>query len=182
MSAKGHTFLEISTYLMETVEGLKMVDKDKGQLDDMSNFVIPMPAVFVSFGRFEWENLSLGSQTGTGVIRFRVAVENYADSYTGSINQDKALAFFEFNEKVHQALQGLSGSYFSALNRVSDEDDQEHKNVIVTVFEYGTTLVDNSANTKKSYVLADPDPDLVVAHKKTLPGQGAGECKRFIID
>ena len=106
-------------------------------------------------------------------------MENYADSYTGSINQDKALAFFEFNEKVHQALQGLCGTYFGALARVADEDDQDHKNVIVTVFEYETTIIDSSANTKKSYVLADPELD--VRHKKTLPERGDA-YSRFVTD
>lgn len=172
MSTKGHTFREISEYLMETVEGLQMADKDKGQLDDVSNFVIPMPAVFISFGRFEWENLPDRHKKGLGVIRFRIAVENYADSYSGSVNQDKALEFFDFNEKVHVALEGLCGTYFSALSKVTDEDDLEHKNVIVTVFEYETILIDASASQTKSYVLADPDPVVNVQHKKTLPEQG----------
>lgn len=181
MSAKGHTFLEISTYLMQNLEGIKMVDKDKGQLDDISNFVIPMPAIFISFGRFEYENQASNIQKGTGPIRFRIAVQNYADSYTGSVNQDKALEFFDFNEKVHQALQGLSGTYFGSLVRIVDEDDIEHKNVIVTVFEYETTIVDDSAFESKEFILVDPDPALDVQHKKTLPEQGVGES-RFVTD
>lgn len=180
MSAKGHTFKEVSAYLMETVEGLKVVDKDKGQLEDISNFVFPRPAIFMSFGRFEYETIGGNTQTGSGSIRFRIAYENYADSYTGSINREAALAFFEFNEKVHEALQGLSGTYFNSLNRISDEDDVEHKNIIVTSMEYETTITDNSACDKKTFVLADPD--LIVTHKKTLPEQGNNGEKVFIIN
>lgn len=162
MSAKGHTFLEISTYLMANVEGLEFVDKDKGQLEDISNFVFPRPAVFMSFGRFEYTSTGTRTKVGKGVIRFRTAIENYADSYTGSINQEQALAFFEFNEMVHQALEGLSGTYFTSLNKIADEDDTDHKNVIVTVLEYECSLADDSADQKKNFVLTDPDLDISI--------------------
>lgn len=169
MSAKGHTYIEISEYLMQNVEGLQFVDKDKGQLEDISNFAFPRPAIFMSFGRFEYNSTGGKNKLGQGVLRFRVAVENYADSYSGSVNQEKALAFFDFNEAVHVALEGLSGTYFGKLNLVSDEDDVEHNNVIVTVLEYETILTQNSACETKSFILADPE--LEVLHKKNLPKQ-----------
>ena len=169
MSVKGHTHLEISTFLSQNVEGLQYVDKDKGQLEDLSNHVFPRPAVFISFGRFEYTSTGTKVKVGKGIIRFRAAVENYADSYTGSINQQQALAFFEFNEKVHQALEGLSGTYFTNLTKVADEDDADHRNVIVTILEYECNLADDSADAKKSFVLADPE--LFIEHKKNLSKQ-----------
>jgi len=87
---------------------ITIFDKYRGQLDTPGIFTFPRPAIFMSFGRFEWESGINGTQRGTGVIKFRIAVENYADSFEGSFNQDLALEFFEFNEKVHEALQGLS--------------------------------------------------------------------------
>lgn len=92
MSAKGHTYLEISTFLMDTVEGLEFVDKDKGQLEDISNFVFPRPAVFIKFGRFEYTSTGTKAKIGKGVIVFRTAIENYADSYTGSIRIRRSLS------------------------------------------------------------------------------------------
>lgn len=169
MSTKGHTFREISTYLMQTVEGLKMVDKDKGQLDNISNFVFPRPAIFMSFLRFRWENQTEGIKKGRGIIRFKVAVENYADSYTGSVNRDKALAFFDFNEKVSAALEGLGGTYFGPLTLLADEDDLDHKNVIVTIFDFECTMVDASAGDRKNFVLADPELNIHYTNKKDMP-------------
>lgn len=177
MSVKGHTYKEISGFLKQEVEGLQFVDKYRGQLDDINNFVMPRPAVLISFGRFEWKTLNGNIKEGTGVIRFRTIVENYADSFTGSTNQDAALAFFQFNEDVHKALEGLSGSYFSQLSLLTDEDDEDHGNLIVTVMEYQTTLINNSANKTKEYILTDPD--LKVEHKKNLPGKEVSDS--FIV-
>ena len=169
MSAKKHTQKEIGAYLKQEVATLEFVDKYRGQLNTPGIFTFPRPAVFISFGRFDWESMVNGSQIGKGVIKFRIVVENYADSYEGSVNQDLALEFFEFNEKVHEALQGLSGTYFSNLERTTDEDDEDHGNVIVTVMEYKTTLVDTSASTTKNYVLVDPDLNVAYKNKQEFP-------------
>ena len=169
MSVKKHTQKEIGTYLKTQVPTLAHFDKYRGQLDATGMFSFPRPAVFMSFGRFEWESGVNGTQRGTGVIRFRIAVENYAEAYEGSINQDAALEFFEFNEKIHEALQGLSGTYFEALKRVSDEDDEDHGNVIVTIMEYQTTLIDNSASVTKNYLLVDPELDTEFVNKENFP-------------
>lgn len=171
MSIKKHTQKEIGTYLKNQIESLQFFDKYRGQLDTPGIFTFPRPAVFMSFGRFEWESGVNGTQRGTGVIKFRIAFENYAESYTGSVNQETALEFFEFNEKVHEALQGLSGTYFEALKRVSDEDDEDHGNIIVTIMEYQTVLIDNSALVTKNYVLVDPE--LKTDYVKELPDSNA---------
>lgn len=168
-SIKKHTQKEIGAYLKSQIQKLEFFDKYRGQLDTPGIFTFPRPAIFMSFGRFEWESGVNGTQRGTGIIRFRIAVENYADSYDGSINQDEALEFFDFNEQVHEALQGLSGSYFEALKRVSDEDDEDHGNVIVTIMEYQTVLIDNSGSTTKNYVLVDPELETEYMNKGNFP-------------
>jgi len=181
MSAKKHTQKEIGSYLKQQVANLAFVDKYRGQLDSPGIFTFPRPAVFISFGRFEWQSQVDGSQLGTGLIKFRIVVENYADSYEGSINQDLALDFFDFNEKVHEALQGLSGTYFSTLERQTDEDDDDHGNLIVTIMEYQTTILDNSANVSKRYVLVDPELNVEYKNKQEFP-KPAEEPSKFIID
>lgn len=181
MSVKKHTQQEIGSYLKQAVEGLEFVDKYRGQLDTPGIFTFPRPAVFISFGRFEWETMVNGFQRGEGLIKFRIVLENYADSYEGSINQDLALAFFDFNEKVHEALQGLSGTYFESLERKTDEDDEDHGNVIVTIMEYQTTLIDNSANVTKNYVLVDPELNVEYKNKEEFPTTET-DTSNFIIE
>lgn len=169
MSTKGTIFKTIADHLMQNVNGLKMVDKDKGQLDNNSEFVIPLPAVFLSFGRFDYEDIGGGMKQGEGTIRFRVAYENYADSHTGSINQDQALAFFDFNEAVQEALEGFSGQDFSALTLVADEDDEDHKNIIITIMEYETTINNRSGKRTKNYIKTDAVPSVKYVEKEKIP-------------
>jgi hypothetical protein len=159
MSIKKHTQKEIGAYLKLKIQELEYVDKYRGQLETPGIFTFPRPAVFISFGRFEWESGVNNTQTGKGLIRFRIVVEN----------QDQALAFFDFNEKVHEALQGLSGTYFNNLQRKTDEDDENHGNLIVTLLEYETTLYDNSANVTKNYTLVDPALNIEYKNKEDFP-------------
>lgn len=178
-SIKGHTHTEIETYLKQKLTDLKWFDKDKGQLENINNHVMPFPAILMSYGRTTWKTESKGIQKGVGILRFKIAYESYEDSFSGSVNQDKALAFFEFNEKVHEALQGLSTTYVKGLERITDEDDENHKNIIVTVFEYACTIFDNSAQEDKTFVLAEPE--LNVSYKKELSRPEVSEDVSFDI-
>ena len=166
MSVKGHTHKEIETYLKQELPTLKWFDKDKGQLENISNHVLPFPAIFMSYGTTTYETQSNKIQKGKPTLRFRIAYESYEDSFSGSINQDKALAFFDFNEKVFIALQGLSTTYLKNLERIADEDDIQHKNVIVTVMEFTGVLIDDSAEECKTFVLTEPN--LNVEYKNPL--------------
>jgi hypothetical protein len=176
MSVKGHTHKEIETFLLQEVDALKGFDKDKGQFENISNHVMPLPAVLMSFGRTPYEDLQNNIQKGQVTLRFRIGYENYADSFSGSINQDKALEFFEFNESIFKALQGLSTTYIKNLTRIADEDDDDHKNVIVTIMEFTGTLIDDSAEAGKNFVLVAPDPALDVKHvdETSRPAREAG--------
>lgn len=169
MSVKGHTHKEIETYLMQTVTGLKGFDKDKGQFDDMSNHILPMPYILMSFGNTPYQTLSNKVQKGTVNLRFKIGYENYADSYKGSINQEKALEFFEFNEAVYKALQGLSTTYLRNLERTSDEDDDNHKNIIITIYDFTGTLIDDSAEEGKNFTLVEPELDVKYKNKLSKP-------------
>lgn len=163
MSVKGTTYKEITDHLKATVPAIQWVDKDRGQLEDAGNFVFPRPAVFVSFGLGQYESQGGGILKGDKILRVRTCYENYADSFTGSLNQEKALAYFEFDEAVHKALEGFNGTHFQGLTKISDEDDLDHTNLIVQVLEYTMNITDDSAATKNDFVLIDPDPTLKVA-------------------
>lgn len=183
MSTKKHTQKEIGAYLKAQLTDLQFFDKYRGQLENATMFSFPRPAIFMSFGRFEWETMGGGIRQGKGLIKFRIVVENYAESFSGSINEDLALAFFDFNQAVNEKLQGLSGTYFSALDLKTDEDDEDHGNLIVTIMEYATTLTDNSVSDTKNYILQDPELDVEYVNKENFPVNDAVpiEEQHFVI-
>lgn len=163
MSIKKEIHLAISNYLLDTLKGmeslpdLQWVDKDMGQLNWIDDIVFPRPAILIGFGRTSWENVSKGLQQGTSTIIFKVILDNYADSFTGSPNQELALQFFEFNQMVHDALQGLEGSNFTPLMRTADEEDEEHANFIVSVLEYSTMITDTTFAPERKLVDAEAE-------------------------
>src|SRR5690606_1168467 len=118
-SVKKDIFKTVGQHLIETVipvtgredlpdlPGLQWFDKQMGQFDNPElSFSLPLPAVLIEFAPFVWSTIGQNQQKGEGIIRFYIYYENYANSFTGSLNQDIALCFFEFTEMVHQALQG----------------------------------------------------------------------------
>jgi hypothetical protein len=186
MSVKGHTFKEISSYLIQELQfhdgrlpSLQWVDRDKGQFEQMDRELpIPFPAILLSFGRAEYETVGKSTQEGSGILRIRVGYESYAESFDGSIDQEQALKFWEFMEEVHKKLQGLSGTYFSSLERIAEEEDLDHDMIIVNIMEYRCKIFDSSADKTKRYVLATAEPVITkgkrpepppVVHKFVIP-------------
>jgi hypothetical protein len=179
MSVKGHTHKELEAYLKKEIPTLKWFDKDRGQFNDLTNNLMPFPAILFSYGNTPYETLSNKVQKGSVTLRFKIGYENYADSFIGSINQEKALEFFDLNESVYIALQGLSTTYLRNLERSADEDDDDHKNVIVTILEFTGTLIDDSAEEGKNFTLVEPE--LQLSLKKVLSTPEAELDETFII-
>ncbi len=169
MSIKGQVFKEISDHLAAEVSELIYIDKDRGQTEKENALVVPKPAVLIAFLRFEWSDAGNGIKLGKGVVRVRTVCENYAESYVGSIDQELALAFFDLNEKVDAALEGFGGEKFRPLVKVADEDDLDHNNVIVTVFEYETTIIDDTKANCKNMVKVEAEPVVEYVKKENLP-------------
>ncbi|WP_086984841.1 MULTISPECIES: hypothetical protein [Elizabethkingia] len=182
MSTKGNVYKKISDHLETNVPQLIYIDKDRGQTEKENIVLVPKPAVLIGFQRFEWEAIGGGVRQGKGSIRIRVVCENYAESYSGSIDQDQALAFFDLNEEIDNALEGLSGESFSQLTKISDEDDLDHDNVIITVYEYETTITDYSKAECQNMVPVDAEPIVKYVNKKDLPKKQVSDDIGFIIN
>lgn len=172
MSIKGDIFKAIGDKLMQKLQfpdgslpNLMWYDKDFGQAKLMQDGIIamPLPAILFTFRTPNWNSTSSNIQHGESVLRVRVVFENYADSFEGSVNQDKAIQFFEFNEKVHLALQGMQGENFTSLTRNGDDEDDDHNNVVVTDIFYSTIISDESADTNSGTEVENPS----ISHTQT---------------
>ena len=181
MSSKGIVFKEISDRLESHVSELVYIDKDRGQIEKENVIMVPKPAVLIAFMRFEWSDIGAGIKQGKGIIRVRVICENYAESYSGSIDQELALAFFDLNEKVDEALEGFSGTKFSEMKKVADEDDLDHNNIIITVYEYETTITDDTKANCSKMIKVDAEPVVHYIAKENLPERQVNIRSDFIV-
>lgn len=168
-SLKGKIFLALSKRLRDKlsydeteeqrpIPSLKWIDKQAGQFrrPEMA-LPVPSPAILISFPSTNWKTIGKGHQQGEMRVRIEVGYQNYADAFDGSPNIEQAIKFFEFNEAVHQALQGWSTTQMTSLDRVLDEEDDDHGALIVTAFEYQTSIQDKSGSKEVGTQLADKE-------------------------
>lgn len=145
---------------------LKWFDKQMGQFDTPElSFALPLPTILLEFGQFTWSTVGQNNQKGEGSLRIYIYFENYANSFTGSLNQDVALQFFEFTEAVHQVLQGYGiVDVMSPMVRIGDAEDIAQDMVITSVMDYACTIFDNATDRTRNFT--DVDPQLTVEYKK----------------
>lgn len=176
MSTKADIFKAIQDRLYEKLQGIEpferiWVDKNMGQLASVDQHdTFPLPGILISYGRGQYRNLSKGVQEWQGTMRLELIYETHSHSTTDSEDRDLAMEFFEFNQQVHDALEGFSGDDFTSLMRVADEEDTSHTTVIVSVLEYQFSFIDR-VNDRKKYVEVEPDLQVTYARplSKDLP-------------
>lgn len=169
MDVKKQIYLAIQDHLVQTIPSLKWIDKNMGQLASLDQQLpIPMPGILISFGSTQWLTISAGLKQGQAIITFIILFENYADSFTGSVNQDLALSYFDFTEEVATALEGFSGSNFTPLVLIADQEDEDHANFIATMLQF-STVITNSSSVRKNTTTVEPDLSVTHNNEKSRP-------------
>jgi hypothetical protein len=150
----------------EPLPDLKWFDKQMGQFDNPeTSFALPLPTILLEFGQFVWTTTGQNNQKGEGSIRIYIYFENYANSFSGSLNQELALKYFEFTEAVHKVLQGYGIiDIMSPLVRIGDAEDIAQDMIITSVMDYSCTIFDNATDRSRNFI--DVDPELTVEYKK----------------
>jgi hypothetical protein len=183
MSVKKQLFIALQNQLNAKVKDIKWIDKHFGQiqaLDNEQGAFVPMPGVLIEFSETNYKTMGGGRQTGALEVRIYTLYQTHANSFKGSPNIDNALAYFDFNERVHQALQGFNGECFTQLNRINDEEDAEHKNFIVTIHTYTTIITDDSANPNRNNTLVTAAVEPVPQFEKTSNRPATTQTTNFI--
>lgn len=78
----------------------------------------PVPAVFLAFDTIQTDDRGKLIQDCNTQIDMYLFYETFSDTYSGSTNQDSALAFLNQLTRLHALFHGKSGSTFSAMRRV----------------------------------------------------------------
>jgi hypothetical protein len=121
------------------------------------------PAIFFKF-RILWEDMGNNTQKGTVEMEVHIELENYYESADGSPDQSNALEDYEFVRLVHFCLQGFQTANFKALKRRATEEDENPATTNVTILRYESTVLDESTDKYKDY-LVHPLDDLDLTKK-----------------
>lgn len=103
------------------------------------------PAVFIQFVSIPWIAKTQGLQEADSVIRLHIGFHSL---------RTEEREIFELIEQIHKVLQNYStADLFGDLNRVNEEQDVDHGNVIVWLADYATLITDTSGFRTKGLVL-----------------------------
>lgn len=146
---RDQLFTDICDRLNLKVPELQWIDKDWNQLDlpDQS-YPLQFDCCLISFPEIPWDSLTRGAQDGVVSILIKVAVDMYNDTHIagGVTAPDRALAVAKLQlvNKVHAALHGFEGAYFSKLTRKRSVEEKRNDGLLVFNEYYETRMQDNS--------------------------------------
>lgn len=125
-----------------SIPEIKWVDLWHEQVNYLTEELpFPTPAVFISFGIKDTEDMGNKVQNCDAQIDFYVFYETFSDTSMGSYNQDKALEFLNILTKIHALFHAGSGSNYSNMRRIdmNREDTGGSGNLYRISFECLTT-------------------------------------------
>ncbi|HNX65618.1 MAG TPA: hypothetical protein PKH02_01975 [Bacteroidales bacterium] len=105
------------------------------------------PAVFVEFMPIAWDTLLQKVQQATIIIRLHIVTRWLAQTAEYSPIQDTALNYLDLPDKVFAALQSNATSASNGFMRVSSTINHNHGDILDSIEEYTTLIVDRSAVT-----------------------------------
>ena len=119
-------YLAVKNRLEENFQGY-YIDKFNNQFEKLEGNQLPfsLPCLLIGTeGEITYSGEGQGNQMGTGLLSIHVGVEIYNNSI---------LDYFDAKEKVYDVLEGFvtDDDNIAFCSRVSDEDDQDHKNFYV---------------------------------------------------
>ena len=114
-------YLDLLTRITQEVPGA-FVDENKGQYG-FENFraMVSFPAVLIDFPNTPFSNLSNNIQLGNASISISILYDVWENtsSITPEDVRENGLEYYEFEHKIHKALQGWHEDYFTPLDRVN---------------------------------------------------------------
>ena len=139
---KRDLFLAIKARLFDQVKEIKHIRlfNNQFQRDTVEEAYNP-DAVFIEFLQLTWVGVARNQQTADTVIRLHINFESL---------KTEDLEVFERVQKVYLALQGFNGPLFSSMQRVNDEQDTDHDNVIVWKTDFHTQMQDCTSDPRAS--------------------------------
>lgn len=158
-------FIALVAYLKQRCPEIRFIDQDIGQLDFYKDRpAVSWPCLLLDVGDFDFTNFSELLQQGDGQIIFRLGFTPFssANSLVPDLVQLKALAFYNIEFKLHQALQGWSppnGNYGNLI-RVSAITEKRDDPYRVREIRYRLAFEDYS--TKRGSQLHTATPDIGV--------------------
>jgi len=150
----GQLYIDLSNRLKTAVPELKWIDQDFGQLERFDYRPdVAFPCALIDFIQATYSNLSMLAQVGEVSVNIRIGFAPFSQSYQAAPLdvKEKALAYYDIEQKVFEAVQGWNNDFTEPFIRVSATTEQRDNDAIglrVRVLTFQTGYQDES-NVKR---------------------------------
>jgi len=150
-NVKKDIYLAVKARVLDQVKEIKHFLLFNNQFDrDNEEEAFSYPNAFLEFVQMIWTNSTKQQQEGDVHITLWLGFERY---------EKESLTVFDTIENVHKALQGDAvGSLFTGLQRIEEQQDTDHDNVIIWKVTYSTQITDCETDTdsgKQQFIIGD---------------------------
>jgi len=155
----ANMYLEIIERIKVKVPEIKYINQDFGQIDNYEERPpVSFPCLLIDFESFGFSDMGSNCQIAEGTVKLRLATAPFSNqsSITPDIVQAKAMAYYELETKLYQALHGWQGNVFGYLMREGVETEKREDELRVRAISFSTCFQDNSATDMIGLVVVDP--------------------------
>lgn len=170
----GQFLLALQAYLNTEVPEIRYIDRDLAQLDigpdDLGRYPVSFPCLIIDFTDAVYDQLGNQVQTGTPTLLCRLAAAPFStsNSLAPTAVREKALKFWELEQKLYVALQGWdAGGLCQPLTRFRAASEQREDTIAVRQVYFNTFFHDETAAPEMQTA---PRPALEVEGVLSLPG------------
>lgn len=136
--------LELYTYIknkiatnLPSVKTFGLYNNQFQRTDEGKQNAFLFPAVFISFTKNNFSDLSQGVQEFDLTVTTHLGFEMYNEKHN-----DKDLEILTLKQDLYEVMQRLKTGYFSRLSRTQETQDFDHDNIQVYTTEYQTYCKD----------------------------------------
>lgn len=157
----GQLYLDLSERIKTAVPEIRWIDQDFGQLERFEyKPEVAFPCALIDFIQANYSNLSQLAQVGEINVNIRLGFSPFSQSYHSAPTnvKEKALEYYDIEQKVFQALQGWSPQPpaawdtdepytqpFMRVSAVTEQRDGDPIGLRIRVLTFTTSLEDESA-------------------------------------
>lgn len=165
--AQNSAFSELILLLQERIKtevpDIRMVDEDKGQLEDIdpknNRPPVSWPCLLIDFQNCKYDDLGELVQTVDGALVLRLGFPPYssAASWMPTATKVKALRYFDIEWQVYKALHGWQPEGFGTLLCRSSDTEKRMDAIRVRELRYELTFEEHSAELETDIRQLPPD-------------------------
>ncbi|TAN18814.1 MAG: hypothetical protein EPN37_04440 [Chitinophagaceae bacterium] len=138
-------FYALQAQIQSLVPAIRWIDQEMGQLEHYTERPpVSWPCVLIDFDGWSFENMGRNCQTAEGDIILRLGFAPFSYSNQLSPVKDAALAFYDVEFSLHQALHDWQPGGFSHLTRLTANTEKRHDAIRVRMLRYHTAFEDYS--------------------------------------